>query len=303
VHRAEIMMLSGAWGAALEEARRAAERFAQGVLNQLACGKAFYCQGEAHRLRGEFAAAEEAYREASRWGYEPQPGLAIMRLAQGNADAATAAIRRVVGETTEPLSRAGLLPAYVDIMLAVGNLEKARAACSELDQIAEHQGNEVLAAMAAQARGAVALAEGRASDALHSLRRSLAVWQELAAPYAAARVRVLVGLACRALGDGDTATLELEAARARFEQLGAALDRAHVYTLTKDAISIDAYGLTERELAVLRLVAAGKSNREIAADLVISEHTVARHIQNIFAKLAVSSRTAATAFAFAHDLL
>jgi DNA-binding NarL/FixJ family response regulator len=306
VHRAELMLLRGTWEAALAEARRSAERFTRGLLNELACGRAWYCQGEAHRLRGEFAAAEAAYRAASRCGHEPQPGLALLRLAQGKGDAAAAAIRRVVGETTEPLDRAGLLPAYVEIMLAVGDLDRARAACRELDQLAERQGNEVLAAMAAEARGAVALPEGRVTDALRSLRRALAVWQELAAPYAAARVRVLLGRACRALGDDDTAALELDAARARFEHLGAAPDRDRVDALaagSTPARPAAAHRLTERERTVLRLVAAGKSNREIASDLVISEHTVARHVQNIFAKLAVSSRTAAAAFAFAHDLL
>ena len=303
VHRAELLLLGGTWGAALEEARRSAERFTRGLLNELACGRAWYCQGEAHRLRGEFAAAEAAYRAASRCGHEPQPGLALLRLAQGNTAAAAAAIRRVVGETTEPLGRVGLLPAYVEIMLAAGTPDRARAACRELDQLAAHQGNEVLAALAAEARGAVALPEGRAAEALPALRRALAVWQALAAPYAAARVRVLLGRACRALGDDDTAALELDAARARFAQLGAAPDRARVDALRAGTTAAGAHRLTARELAVLRLVAAGKSNREIAAALVISEHTVARHVQNIFAKLAVSSRTAAAAFAFAHGLL
>ena len=161
VHRAEIMLLGGDWETALKEARRSAERFTRGVLNQLACGKAFYCQGEVHRLRGEFDAAEEAYRQASQHGCEPQPGLALMRLAQGKAELAASAIRRMVGETTAPLPRAEILPAYVEIMLAVGSLDLARAACRELDEIAEHLECEVLDAMAAHSRGATALAEGQ----------------------------------------------------------------------------------------------------------------------------------------------
>ena len=226
VHRAEIMLLGGDWESALEEARRSAERFTRGALNQLACGRAFYCQGEAHRLRGEFEAAEEAYRQASLHGREPQPGLALMRLAQGKAESAAAAIRRFVGETTVPLRRAGILPAYVEIMLAAGSLDLARAACRELDEIAKRLDCEALDAMAAHARGAMALAEGRASDALIELRRALAIWKELDAPYEVARVRSLIGLACRALGDHDTAALELEAARGAFEELGAAPDQA-----------------------------------------------------------------------------
>lgn len=303
VHRAEIRLLQGAWDTALDEARRSAERFSEGVLNRIACGKALYCQGEVHRLRGEPAAAEDAYREASRYGFEPQPGFALLRLAQGNTDAAVAAIRRVVDETTDGLGRAALLPAYVEIMLRVGNVEKARGASHELDQISKDQGNDVLVAMAAQARGAVALVGGDASAALTALRRAMGLWNELGAAYEVAHVRVSMALACRALGDEDTATLEFEAARAVFEQLSALPDQARVDALTERTASVDTHGLTERELEVLRLVAAGKTNRDVAAELVISQHTVARHMQNIFAKLGVSSRTAASAFAFAHDLL
>jgi DNA-binding CsgD family transcriptional regulator len=303
VHRAEIMELKGAWATALEEAERAAERFAEGVLNQLACGKAHYRQGEVRRLRGELDAAEHAYREASRCGSEPQPGLALLRLSQDNGIAAASAIRRAVGEATQPLKRAALLPAYVEIMLAVGELERARGACQELEKIAERQGTEALGAMSAQAVGAVAVSEGDADSALAALRRARVLWQELGAPYQVARVRVLVGLACRALGDEDTAELELEAARDVFGELGAAPERGRVDALLLRAASRDRHGLTLREVEVLGLVAAGRSNRQIAAELVISEHTVARHLQNLFAKLGVSSRTAATAFAFEHDLV
>jgi ATP/maltotriose-dependent transcriptional regulator MalT len=304
VHRAEIMLLGGDWETALQEARHSVERFTRGALNQLACGSAFYCQGEAHRLRGEFEAAEEAYRQASLHGCETQPGLALMRLAQGKPASAEAAIRRVAGETTVPLRRARMLPAYVEIMIAVGGLDLARAASRELGETAESLDCEALAAMAAHARGAVALADGRATDALIELRRALTLWTELAAPYEVARVRAAVGQACRALEDHDTARLELQAARAAFTKLGAVTDESRVAALLQSKYDdAGTHGLTGRELQVLRLVAAGKSNREIAGALFISEHTVARHVQNIFAKLAVSSRAAATAFAFSHQLV
>jgi DNA-binding NarL/FixJ family response regulator len=302
VHRAEILQLQGAWDEAVAEARGAAERFTQGVLNELACGKALYRAGEVHRLRGEFAAAEEAFRRASGCGCEPQPGLALLRLAEGKAREAAAAIRRVLGEKLQPLQRAELLPAFVEILLAVGDVERARHACLELGEVATRQGNDVLAAMASQARGSVALADGEAHAALAALREALAVWQELGLPYETARTRVSVGLACRALRDEEAAVLELEAARDLVVRLGARSELARIEELLGKS-SAPPYGLSERELQVLRLVAAGRSNREIAASLVISEHTVARHVQNIFAKLGVSSRTAAGAFAFSHELV
>jgi DNA-binding NarL/FixJ family response regulator len=304
VHRAEILELQGAWPDALEEARRARERCAQGMVNQAAIGQAIYRQGEVKRLQGDFASAEEAFREASRYGCEPQPGLALLRLSQGNADAAAAAIRRALGETSDGLMRARLLPAHVEIMLAVDDLEAARSACRELEDISTGHGTLVLGAMSGGARGAVALAEDEPSAALVALRRACRAWQELDAPYELARLRALAGLACRALRDEDAAALELEAARSMFEQLGAAPDLARLDSLGGHAATgATTHGLTERELEVLRLVAAGKSNREIATALVISEHTVRRHVQNIFAKLGVSSRTAASAFAFAHELV
>ena len=301
-HRAGIMQLHGAWRDALEEARLARGRCEQ-AMNRAATGQALYQQGELLRLQGDFAAAEKAYRDASGYGREPQPGLALLRLGQGDADTAAAAIRRILGETTEPLQRAGLLPAYAEIMLAVGDIEETRGACRELAEIAAASERAMLEAIAAHARGAVELAEGDARAALVPLRHSWQVWQELEAPYEAARARVLIGLACRALGDEDSAALELEAARGAFERLGASPDLARVDSLTGRAAPADTHGLSPRELEVLRLVAAGNTNREIASTLVVSEHTVARHVQNIFTKLRVSSRTAATAFAFEHELV
>jgi DNA-binding CsgD family transcriptional regulator len=301
VHRAEIMQLHGDWSDALEEARRASERLAQSF-NRAAAAQAFYRQGEVHRLRGEFAEAEHAYREASRFGWEPQPGMALLRLAQGQRDTAAATIRRAVGEATQPLRRANLLPAYVEIMLAGGDVEEARTGSRELEEIAARYESAMLAALVAHARGACELAVGDASSALVSLRQAGETWQELEAPYDAARARALVAEACRSLGDDDTSALELEAARDAFAALGATPDLARLDAAARRA-GPDAHGLTPRQIEVLRLVSAGKSNREIAAALVISEHTVARHVQNIFATLGVSSRTAASAFAFEHDLV
>jgi ATP/maltotriose-dependent transcriptional regulator MalT len=300
-HRAGIMQLSGAWAEALEEARRARERCEQ-AMNEVAAGQALYYQGELHRLQGDFAAAEAAYRDASRYGHEPQPGLSLLRLAQGDDDAAAATVRRALGERVEPLQRARLLPAEAEISLAVGDIAEARRAGDELSGIAAEYDIVMLRAIAAHVQGMVALADEDAHSALVSLRAARATWQDLEAPYEAARTRVLIGLACRALRDEDTAALELESATTTFEQLGALPDLARVEALAR-ADTEATHGLTPRELEVLRLVAAGKTNRDIAAELVVSEHTVARHVQNIFTKLRVSSRTAAAAFAFEHDLV
>jgi ATP/maltotriose-dependent transcriptional regulator MalT len=296
VHRAEILQLSGAWSEALEEARVAAERLVK--TENRAAGLAFYRQGELLRLRGEFAAAEEAYRDASRNGWEPQPGLAQLRLAQGKRDAALAAIRRVCAQVTDPLKRAVLLPAQIEIDLAAGEVEEARKACLELRELAEKYESAMLEGIVAHAVGAVMLVEGDAPSALASLRRAQQIWLELDAPYEVARTRELIAHACSALNDEEATALELDAARELFERLGAAPDLARVSPAAGGS-----YGLSERELEVLRLIASGKSNREIASTLVISEHTVARHLQNIYGKLGISSRAAATAFAFEHALL
>ncbi len=302
VHRAEIMQVDGAWADALKEARRAADRYTQD-LNRVATGEAFYRQGEIHRLRGERAVAERAYREASRCGWEPQPGMALLRLGQGDHDAAVAAIRRVLDETTEPMRRAGLLPAYIEIMLAVDDLDEARRGRQELEEITEGYRGGTMGATVAHARGAMALADGDARGALASLRESTELWHELGAPYESARVRVLVGLACRQLGDVDAGEMELDAARRVFQELGAAPELARVEKLVDRAAPKTAGGLTPREVEVVRLVATGRTNRAIADELVISEKTVARHVSNVFTKLGVSSRSAVTAYAYEHDLV
>jgi DNA-binding CsgD family transcriptional regulator len=302
VHRAEIMQLQGAWSDAMREARQACERLSQTV-GRPWVGGALYLQAELHRLRGEFARAEEAYREASQSGRESQPGLAQLRLAQGKTEAAAAAIRRVMDEARDQPTRSRLLAAYVEIMLAANDVRAARAGADELAGIAEQLEAPLLRAMAAHATGAALLAEGDGRAALTALRGAWAAWQGIEAPYEAARVRVLIGLACRALGDDDTAEMELDTARWVFRQLGAGPDVARVEALSRAGTARAPGGLTAREVEVLRLVAEGKSNREIAKTLVLSDHTVRRHLQNIFNKIGVSSRAGATAFAFQRDLV
>jgi DNA-binding CsgD family transcriptional regulator len=302
VHRAEIMQLHGAWPDAMDEVQRVCARLPQPA-GQPWVGPAFYQQAELQRLRGEFVKSEEAYRQASRWGRTPQPGLALLRLAQGEIDVAAAAIRRVVDEAQDRVTRCRVLAPYVEIMLGAGDVQAARAAADELAEIAVELEAPLLHAVSAHATGAVHLAEGDARAGLAALRQAWAAWQELEAPYEAARVRVLIGLACRELGDEDSAQMEIDAARWVFRQLGAGPDLVRVEALTRKGAVTAASGLTRREVEVLRLVAAGKTNRAIAADLFLSEKTVARHVSNIFTKLDLSSRAAVTAYAFAHDLV
>ncbi|HSG48646.1 MAG TPA: response regulator transcription factor, partial [Longimicrobiales bacterium] len=274
-----------------------------------AAGAAFYQQAEIHRLRGAFAEAEEAYREASRRGSTPQPGLARLRLAQGRIADAEAAIRRVVVEATRHRPKWKVLPAYVEIMLAAGALDAAREGAEELTAIAESLGAPLLFAQAATARGGVYLEEGDARAAMGELRTAHRTWESLDAPYEAARTQALLARACRELGDEDTAEVELDGAVAILERLGAGADVARIQAgrrpSAREARTIrgDDHRLTRRELEVLRRVASGATNRGIGEDLFISERTVERHVSNIFAKLGVSSRSAATAYAYEHGLV
>ena len=258
----------------MEEARQARDRLSQPP-TQSAIGLAYYQEAELHRLRGEFAEAEEAYRESGKRQRRPRPGLAHLRLAQGQREAASTAIRRLMDEADERLTRPDVLAAAVEIMVAQDDLPAARAAAEELSDIAEELGSPFLRALADQSTGAVLLADGDARGALAPLDRALTAWQELEAPYESARVRVLIGMACRALGDDDAAEIELEAARTTFEELGATPDLARLASLTRRSRE-SPDGLTRRELQVLRLVAEGKTNRDVAGDLGISEMTVAR---------------------------
>ena len=302
VHRSEVMQQAGEWPAAMLEARAACHRLSTPAVHP-ALGKAMYQVAELHRLRGDTGAAEDSYRQASACGHDPQPGLALLRVAQGRVDVAVSAIRTAADEVTDRLPRARILAAYVEIVLPI-DAGEARTAAEELAHIAAEIGAPMLLATAAHARGAVLLAGGEARDALMALREASVGWQTLGARYDGARTRVLIGLARRQLGDHDTALLELAGARAVFAALGAAPDIELVDRLAPvPPRRVVTGGLSPRELEVLQLIATGRTNHAIAAELVLSERTVARHVSNIFTKLGLSSRSAATAYAYEHHLV
>lgn len=301
IRRAEILQLCGAWDDALAEARQARTRLSEPPPPRPAVGLALYQQAELHRLRGEFPEAEAMYREASRWSRKPRPGLALLRLAQAQVDAAAQMIRSLSAEARAPDVRPQVLAAVVEIMIAANDVATANGAAEELSAIAGELDSPYLRAVAAHATGAVLLARGDARGALTVLQRAWSAWQELSAPYQAARARALIAQACRRLGDEETAGLELDAATTILKQLGAVPDLARVEQLARPAPG-SVRGLTPREREVLRLVARGLTNRAIAGELFISEKTVHRHVSNIFMKLGVSTRAAAAAFAFEHGL-
>jgi DNA-binding CsgD family transcriptional regulator len=302
LRRAELMQLHGEWTEAVAEARRACERLSEPA-GQAGLGAAFYQLGELHRLRGESAEAEEAYRQAVRCGRRPQPGLALLRLALGEVDAALASIRNAVAETPERRGRPRLLAALVEIALAAGDLEAARSAAEELESAALELGAPYLRALARQSAGAVLLARDEPRAALGALREAEDLWRRLEVPFDAARTRALAALACRDLGDEIGATMELDAAGGALRAIGAAPELARVEQMRREPAGRGAGKLTARELEVLRLVATGLTNRAIAGRLRISEKTVARHVSNIFLKLGLSSRSAATAYAYRHALV
>jgi DNA-binding CsgD family transcriptional regulator len=300
VHRAEVMQIRGEWSDALDETKRAADRLFDPGLRMM--GAAVYLRAELHRLRGEFDAAENAYREANEHGRSPQPGLALLRLAQRNTEAALAAIRRVIDEADGPIDRIRILGPFVEIVLTAGDIDAARVAADELTQLSDPLAAPIVQAMAAHTRGAVLVASGDGRAALKQLRKAWTIWREHEAPYEAARTRVLLSQACRLVGDDDGAEMELDAARSTFDQLGAAPDLARVDAMSGAATIKAPGGLTAREVEVLRLVAKGKTNRAIADELIVSEKTVASHLSHIFTKLDLTSRAAATAYAYEHGL-
>jgi len=300
VFRARILQIAGDWPRAEEQAASACETFLRPPASPYAAARALYEQGELYRLTGRYANAEQAFDQAASLGHPAQPGLALLRLAQGRRQAAAAGIRRALAEAAGPAARAGILPAYVEILLAAGDLPGAHTAAGELHAVATQLESEYLGAQAAQAEGAVLVAAGEPAAALARLRGAAETWRRLEAGHALARTRLLIADACGSLGDADAAAFERAAARNAFELLGAAPDLEA--SERRPGPGERPFGLTEREAELLALLATGKTNREIGAQLFISEKTVARHVSNIFDKLGVSSRTAATAVALRHGL-
>src|SRR5688572_27010280 len=299
LYRAEVLQLRGKWDEAARDAQDACEL----LMSRPAAGAAFYRLGEIHRLRGDFEKAQAAYMQANERGRKPQPGLSLLRLAQGEIDAAAASIRSVLLDTRTQAARARMLAAAVDILLAAGDVEHARAAATELSTIASAIGASLLNAASAQATGAVLLAEGDVEDAATWLCQASEIWRDLEMPYEEGHTCLLMARVCERRGDQEGQRLDVEAARRLFEQLNAEFCLARIGEQPNRGRSEPAGSLSEREAQVLRLIASGKTNRHIAEELFISEKTVARHVSNIFDKLGVSSRSAATAWAYQRNLI
>jgi DNA-binding CsgD family transcriptional regulator/tetratricopeptide (TPR) repeat protein len=296
VHRAQIMAMGGSWDDAMVEARAACA-----LLREPALGLAWYALGELHRLAGSYEEAEDAFRTANAMGHQPEPGLARLRLAQDRTDLAVATMRRLHAEH-ERSDRADILATYVEVMLAAEDPVAAAAASAELSALAAEQDVPLLTASAVEAAASVLAAGGDQAAAMPLLRRAWEGWRELGMPHDAARVRVRIGDCCRALGDEGSAQMEYDAARLVFEQLGAQPDLENL-DRRAGAATRAAGGLTAREVEVVRLVAAGHTNRAIAQQLFLSEKTVARHLSNVYGKLDIGSRAAATAWAYDHHLV
>jgi ATP/maltotriose-dependent transcriptional regulator MalT len=295
IYRGEVLALRGEWDEAEAELRLAHDELLPHKPGGAA--EASYGVGEVLRRRGDLAAAELAFVRAQRLGWDPQPGLALLRLAQGRVAAAAAALRSTLASPppVDRFAHARLLAAQVDVSVAAGALDPAREAARQLAAVEQALTSPVISATAATAAGALRLAEGDPAAALERLRPAVGGWRDLGLPYEEAGARLLAGAALVAMGDEEGGRVEIEAARAGFDRLGAATDARQATALLEGRQPRGL--LTDREVEVLRLVASGKSNRDIAGALHLSQHTVARHLQNVFAKLGVSSRAAAIASA------
>jgi DNA-binding NarL/FixJ family response regulator len=307
VHRSQLQQTAGDWASAFDSAAAACDRLAHPP--HPALGLARYQEAELHRLRGSYDEATAAYAAASAHGHDPMPGMALLELARGDVDDAAAGIRRALDTVTVGSRRPGLLAAAVDILREARDADGVRRAADELRVVADLSPSIVLHAMADQARGAALLTEGDAAGALTSLRSAHETWTSLQMPLETARTSVLLGLGCLSLGDRGSAMLEFENAESIFTSLGAVPDADRLRALPQTiqvrsvAATDNSSDLSAREIEVLTHVASGRTNRQIASALTISQHTVGRHLENVFAKLGVNSRAAATAYAYEHGLL
>jgi len=302
IHRSEILVLRGDWTAAEREARAACARLAEGA-SAYQAGPAEYQRGEVFRLAGDYAQADRCYRAASTLGFDPQPGLALMRLAEGRMQSAGSAIRRALAASREPTARMRLLPAAAEIALAGCDLEAARALSDELDQLARTYASDVAEALSAEVRARLALGRNDPATALSECAAASRLWHRLPAPYRLCRLRLLSGRACVTLGDRETGIADIEAARDGFSKLGAKPDLKEASAVLGVVSSGPDGPLTKRQLQVLRLIAEGLTNREIAARLDLSERTVDRHVSDILTRIDAPTRAAATAYAASNGLL
>ena len=298
VHHAVVLDRRGATADAEREASQACVELLGSHLGVAAAG--FAEIGDMRRRLGDLERAEEAFARVQELSGRTCPGVALVRLAQGRIDAAARIIAGCMAEQSpNPLARARLLPAAAQVAVAAGDLAGADESARELEATAAAFDTPMLHAMAALARGRVQLAQ-RDAAASATLRDAERRWQELEVPFEVATTRTLLAQALRDAGDEDGAQATFAAARALFDQIGARLDAGSADGRDRGDLP---GGLTEREAEVLRLIAAGLSNKDIATALHLSVKTVSRHLSNIFTKIGVSSRSAATAFAFEHQLV
>ena len=302
IHRSEILIFDGKWTEAIAEAGAACRRLLAGPVEHHA-GPAYYQEGEVLRLSGRYEEADESYRLASRLGFDPQPGLALMRLRQGKSQAALSSIKRTLAAVGDAIGRMRLLPAAVEIMLAAGDIEMARKLCEELSGLAARRNSDVVEAASAEATGDLSLAEGNLEGALPNYGRAAELWRDLHAPYRLSRLRLKIGQTCAALGDSEGAGREIEAARDEFGKLGAEPDRKAAEALLRGLRRGVEGLLTPRQTEILQCVAEGLTNREIAQRLGLSERTVDRHVSDTLTRIDVPTRAAATAFAISHGLI
>jgi DNA-binding CsgD family transcriptional regulator/tetratricopeptide (TPR) repeat protein len=305
VHRSQLEQAEGNWPAAVSSAQSACRQLADPP--HPALGVAHYQQGELYRLLGDFEHAEEQYRKAGSNGRDPVPGLALLQLARGDDATAVVTVKRALQERSHPPERTDVLSAAVEIGRITGDVTTTRAAADELRMLADRSTSPFLRATAAHANGSVLLGAGDVAAALAELRVAARTWRALRRPYDAAKTAVLVGLACAALGDRASARLEFDSATEIFVRLGAVPDAEHVCSLSRGLADRTEREpptvLSDREREVLMHLAAGCTNRQIAAMLMVSPHTVARHVEHIYVKLGVGNRSAATAYAYEHHLL
>jgi DNA-binding CsgD family transcriptional regulator len=296
------MQLNGEWQKAIGQLKHACSLLTRPPA-ETAAGLAYYQYAEICRLQGDYVHALELYSQASKWGFNPQPGLALLRFAQGKKDVAVAAVAQVEKEKDDLIARSALLPGYALIMIESNQIDLAQKAADELYTIAETFRAPLLTARAAQISGHVLLVKGDYHTALKKLKNAIDLFNDLDDLYDIARTRMLLGQVYQKLGDKDSAMLESENARRLFSQLGALPDLKKMAALQSPQKQTRPFLLTKRETEVLGMLAKGQTNKKIATDLFLSERTVDRHVSNILSKLGVASRAAATALAYKHNLL